>query len=260
MNSSSRRNISRLEVLYGATNWLDHGAHGAAADAVARKARRQSARRQTVVLEVHCGGHAKRSRGLGVWRIATLGNSLVPRGRRHTIDYFGSCFGAVFVIRVKREELALLRAQQYGVREIARQMARSPSTISRELRRNAATRGGVLHYRGTVAQWKAEQAAKRPKLGSNWRRTNACDSSVQDRLGGVVKDAKGRPIPGPDVAWKGRRHGRRADRRWGACWSPEQISRRLRVDFPEDASMRISHEAIYQTLYVQGRGGLRAKS
>lgn len=75
----------------------------------------------------------------------------------------------------ERGELALLRAQQYGVREIARQMARSPSTISRELRRNAATRGGVLHYRGTVAQWKAEQAAKRPKLGSNWRRTNAYD-------------------------------------------------------------------------------------
>ena len=65
----------------------------------------------------------------------------------------------------EREELALLRTQQYGVREIARRMARSPATISRELRRNAATRGGVLHYRGTVAQWKAEQAAKRPKVG-----------------------------------------------------------------------------------------------
>ena len=64
----------------------------------------------------------------------------------------------------EREELALLRTQQYGVREIARRMARSPATISRELRRNAATRGGVLHYRGTVAQWKAEQAAKRPKV------------------------------------------------------------------------------------------------
>ncbi len=156
----------------------------------------------------------------------------------------------------EREELALLRTQQYGVREIARRMARSPATISRELRRNAATRGGVLHYRGTVAQWKAEQAAKRPKV-AKLAENERLRSYVQDRLGGVVRDAQGRPIPGPDVAWKGRCHGRRADRRWGACWSPEQISCRLRVDFPEDASMQISHEAIYQALYVQGRGGLR---
>ncbi len=139
----------------------------------------------------------------------------------------------------EREELALLRTQQYGVREIARRMARSPATISRELRRNAATRGGVLHYRGTVAQWKAEQAAKRPKV-AKLAENERLRSYVQDWLGGVVRDAQGRPIPGPDVAWKGRCHGRRADRRWGACWSPEQISRRLRVDFPEDASMQIS--------------------
>ena len=54
-----------------------------------------------------------------------------------------------------------------------------------------------------------------------------------------------------------RRHGRRKERRWGKAWSPEQIAERLQVDFPDDASMRISHEAIYQALYVQGRGALR---
>jgi IS30 family transposase len=59
------------------------------------------------------------------------------------------------------------------------------------------------------------------------------------------------------VPWKGRRHGRRQHRRWAKAWSPEQIARRLRLDFPEDETMRISHEAIYQALYVQGRGALR---
>ena len=64
----------------------------------------------------------------------------------------------------EREEISLLHAQQLGVREIARRLERSPSTISRELRRNAATRCGKLQYRATVAQWKAERAAERPKV------------------------------------------------------------------------------------------------
>ncbi len=149
-----------------------------------------------------------------------------------------------------------MKAQRCGVREIARQLGRSPPTISRELRRNAATRCGSLLYRATVAQWKAERVAKRPKpakLAENER----LRLYVQERLAGAITDAKGRPISGPDVPWKGRRHGRRTDRRWGTCWSPQQISRRLQIDFPHDASMRISHEAIYQALYVQGRGALR---
>jgi transposase, IS30 family len=79
---------------------------------------------------------------------------------------------------------------------------------------------------------------------------------VQDRLSGSVQRPDG-SVAGPEVGWRGRRQGPRQDRRWGQCWSPEQISGRLRVDFPDDASMRISHEAIYQSLYVQGRGALR---
>ncbi|MFL9921631.1 IS30 family transposase [Paraburkholderia fungorum] len=156
----------------------------------------------------------------------------------------------------EREELALLRAQDCGVCEIARRLGRSPSTISRELCRNAATRGGTLTYRATVAQWKAERAARRPKT-SKLAENERLRAYVQDRLANAVTDEKGRPIPGPNVPWKGRRHGRRADRRWGTCWSPEQISRRLRLDFPDDESMQISHEAIYQALYIQGRGALR---
>lgn len=156
----------------------------------------------------------------------------------------------------EREEIALLRAQEVGVRDIARRLGRSPSTISRELRRNAATRGGKLQYRATVAQWKAERAAERPKV-AKLAHNDRLRAYVQDRLAGQVQDKRGRQLAGPPVPWKGRRHGRRTDRRWAKSWSPEQISRRLMMDFPDDASMRISHEAIYQSLYIQGRGALK---
>jgi IS30 family transposase len=148
-----------------------------------------------------------------------------------------------------REELAILRAQKLGVREIARRLGRSPSTISRELRRNASTRDYTTPYRATTAQWHAKVSA----LAANDRLRDY----VQDRLSGQIARPDGELVPGPTVRFIGRRHGRRADRRWAKSWSPEQISNRLRVDFPEDESMRISHEAIYQALYIQGRGALK---
>jgi IS30 family transposase len=156
----------------------------------------------------------------------------------------------------EREEIALLKVQDYGVREIARRLGRDPSTISRELRRNAATRAGKRVYRAGVAQWKAQQAAKRPKAAKLATNPRLRDY-VEHKLAGEVTDADGRPIAGPNVPWAGRRHGPRQDRRWGVAWSPEQISNRLKVDFPDDGSMRVSHETIYQSLYVQGRGALK---
>jgi IS30 family transposase len=142
------------------------------------------------------------------------------------------------------------------VREVARRLGRAASTISRELRRNAATRSGGLEHRATTAQWHAERAARRPKPAKLV--TNAAlRTYVQDRLAGAVVAPGGAAVPGPAVAWKGRRHGRRQHRRWASAWSPQQISRRLRLDFPGDETMRISHEAIDQSLYVQGRGALR---
>jgi IS30 family transposase len=156
----------------------------------------------------------------------------------------------------EREEVAILRAQGCGVREIARRADRSPSTISRELRRNAATRSGRLEYRATTAQWHADRRAKRPKVAKLSSNDNL-HRYVQDRLAGMITAPDGTRVLGPNVRWASRRHGRRQDRRWAKSWSPEQISNRLRVDFPDDQSMRISHEAIYQALYVQGRGALR---
>jgi transposase, IS30 family len=156
----------------------------------------------------------------------------------------------------EREEIAIWHSQRLGVRELARRSGRSPSTISRELRRNAATRGGGLEYRATAAQWHADRKAKRPKV-AKLATNDHLRQYVQDRLAGVIAASDGPRVLGPQVAWKGRRHGPRQDRRWATSWSPEQIANRLLIDFPQDESMRVSHETIYQALYVQGRGALR---
>jgi hypothetical protein len=161
-----------------------------------------------------------------------------------------------YLLFAEREEIAVLRARGCGVRAIARQLGRSASTISRELRRNAATRGGRMEYRATNAQWHADRRARRPKV-AKLAANDTLRNYVQDRLAGVIAAPDGTAVAGPTVRWIGRRHGRRTDRRWAAAWSPEQMAHRLRLDCPDDATMRISHEAIYQALYVQGRGGLR---
>jgi hypothetical protein len=64
----------------------------------------------------------------------------------------------------------------------------------------------------------------------------------------------GRPQP-PRFTARNKPH--RRDRPWSLAWSPEQISNRIKLDFPDDESMRISHEAIYQSLYIEGRGALK---
>ncbi len=130
-----------------------------------------------------------------------------------------------YLSMAEREEIAILAGQHLGVREIARRLGRCPATISRELRRNASG-GDRRRYRASVAQAEADKRARRPKP-SRLAAHQPLRDFVQDKLGGVEH------------------------------WSPEQIAARLPVEFPDDERMRISHEAIYQGLYVQGRGALR---
>jgi transposase, IS30 family len=122
----------------------------------------------------------------------------------------------------EREEIACRRACGEGVRAIAAVLGRSPSTVSRELRRGTVRRKSG--YRASVAQALADQRARRwkPRMLEHNDRLR---EHVQNRL--HAKD------------------------------SPEQISHRLLIDYPGDPTMRISHETIYRSLYVQGRGGLR---
>lgn len=121
----------------------------------------------------------------------------------------------------EREEIALLHARGEGVNQIAREIGRAGSTVSRELHRSCVGQGG---YRPSVAQAHADRLARRPKDGK-LATCGRLRAQVQARLR--------------------QRH------------SPEQIAARLRCDFPDDPEMWVSHETIYRALYVQGRGGLR---
>src|SRR4051812_40493016 len=107
-----------------------------------------------------------------------------------------------YLLFTDREEIALLRAQGHGVREIVRRLGRATSTISRELRRNAATRSGGLEYRAITAQWYADRAARRPKR-AKLATTAALRTYVQERLSGAVATPGGAAVVGPAVTWKG---------------------------------------------------------
>ena len=197
-----------------------------------------------------------REGGRGGWSVASGWHALFPASWRYA-TFISKPVSKRYLSFAEREEIGFFCVQNIGVLEIARRIGRSPSTVSRELKRNAATSGGQLEYLPSVAQWKAELVARRAKpaklvTNSQLRRY------VQDRLEGKVHDASGREVVGPRQAvFKGRNKPHRGDRKWVNGWSPEQIANRLRVDCPMDESMLISHEAIYQALYIQGRGALR---
>ena len=165
-----------------------------------------------------------------------------------------------FLSLVEREEVAVLWAGGLSRAEIARRLGRDRSTIGRELRRNSIVRGGVETYRAWSAQERSELRARRPKVTKLASNAVLC-GFVEERLAGLVATPGGRRLRGPCVPWNGRARGRagrrRRDRRWASAWSPQQISNRLVVDFPDDVSMRVSAETIYRSLFIQARGELK---
>lgn len=238
--------------------------------------RRQEAADRAVRPKLRSPGHPKFQRHVEVAFWAEVARGLLPEEAARTAGvaqpvgarWFHNAGGMPpFVINkqpsgrylsfAEREEIALLKAQNKGVRDIAREIGRNPGTISRELRRNAATRAGKLHYRASVAQWKADMTARRPKA-AKLATNEQLHEYVQERLSGQIRRPDGTKIPGPKPPkFTGRNKPHRKDRPWSLAWSPEQIANRLKLDFPDDESMRISHEAIYQSLYIEGRGALK---
>ena len=125
-----------------------------------------------------------------------------------------------FLSLAEREEIALSVSHGEPAVVIALRLGRATSTVTRELGRNGGRRG----YRAARADERALEQARRPKP-AKFARSPRLRTEVERRL--------------------------------RERWSPQQIAARLRIDFPDDPEMRVSHETIYQSLYVQSRGALR---
>lgn len=125
------------------------------------------------------------------------------------------------MVLVDREEISRGLTRGLSCSQIAEVIGRHSTTVSREVKRN----GGPENYRAAAAQGATDERGRRPKL-------SVFEQNLM--LAAVVEN------------WLEHEQ-----------WSPDQISARLRVEFPDDETMRVSPETIYQALYVHGRGGLR---
>ncbi len=146
--------------------------------------------------------------------------SLVVRARRTSVgvsEYWTPRVGRLSV--TEREQILSGLARAESLNSIARSLRRSPSTVSREVKAN----GGREHYSVWGSHHRAQDQTRRPKPAKLCR-------------GPLLNEVS---------------------KRLGQLWSPREISQRLRLDYPDDPEMRVSHETIYQSLYVQGRGELR---
>ena len=122
----------------------------------------------------------------------------------------------------ERESISRGLAQKRSIREIARDIGRSPSTIAREIKRNSGKTG-----------YRAFSASRRARTAAASRRKCKCKIGKQEALGCYVLE------------------------KLEAEWSPQEISERLKMEYALDMTMQISHEAIYQYIYVLPRGELK---
>ena len=143
---------------------------------------------------------------------------IVAAGWRRPVPAGDWC--AIRLSFCEREEISRGLAAGVSLRCIARRLGRAPSTVSREV----AANGGRTRYRAAVAHRASRRRAHRPKPAK---------LVTSPRLRGVVEEKL--------ELW----------------WSPLQISRWLVVAYPDDEEMRVSHETIYQSLFIQGKGALR---
>ncbi len=146
-----------------------------------------------------------------VFGVLRLRGGIAPPKRRRS---------RLALTQLEREEISRGVAAGQSIRAIAREIKRSPSTVSREIQRN----GGEAHYRSSQAEERAWERSRRPKK---------CRLAINGRLRQVVAS------------------------KLKMQWSPQQIAGWLKMQFPDDAGLQISHEAIYQTLFVQARRALK---
>jgi IS30 family transposase len=147
----------------------------------------------------------------GVYRVLALNGGIAPAARRRT---------SIALRLEEREEISRGVAADRSIRAIAAGLSRSPSTVSRELRRH----GGRAAYRASEAEARAWERALRPK---------PCRLAVC-----------------PELRW-------RVAHKLALQWSPQQISGWLKQEFASDQDMQVSHETIYRSLFVQTRGVLK---
>ncbi len=170
-----------------------------------------------------------------LWQRWKAGQSMNGIGQalgrdRSSIHYVVRCRGGIAPVVRRRSRLALTLVERedisrgiavgWSIRRIADELGRSASTVSREVTRH----GGRSDYRATEADAGAWEATLRPK---------PCLLGVNRRLQRIVTS------------------------KLSLDWSPEQVSGWLKAEYPDDESMRVSHETIYRSLFIQARGVLK---
>ena len=160
----------------------------------------------------------------------------------------------------EREEIALLQCSGHwraGDRSADRAVAVDDLAGAAPQRRDPRRQAGVS---GSVAQWKAELVARRPKTAKLAAERAAARVCAGSTVGGWSAGRTGPRSPGPAAAWKGRNKPRREDRRWARRGARSRSPTGCASTSPMMSRCGSRHEAIYQALYVQGRGALQARA